>query len=508
MQLLGEIMKEPYSTRKMTYIFGGMFVFLMLFLFLSTNSFVVVEENSDNSGALFSAQKFSPNEQPKQLRTGLNVLRTGTYEATVSKGISLTKKEFDAKAFRIHKMALKLEPQLQASKVARGANDCVFGDSQGIRAGTVFSYDCSEPTSVFRNSFVGFSKKELFTSISPGIEKPTSHKNGVVGLVFGEEGYELVYVTQNPTVRVPITSEAGYDDELGYTLTSDQKAVYLLSPVKKTIYKTEDFSKKPEKIQLDIESDVPDKFNRLQKFENRYYLFVGEKPKENTDSVEKGTFYIFGENGGKPIKSIKVKDGADGFLNFSVISKDLVYSNKLDQVTTLFSLENDRINSIQSIKNVTAANAVGGQLFILSNQNVFKYNPETKSTSLVFGSSKMKASSLQAVDGQLVINAYSNTEKNPINHTYILDADSPVKEEGRNEDKLPYGDIDTRVSFMDYLGSTIYVALQLDSLRKDPASGNYVYDAAEFAAAKNELISQLKADGITPDKYSITFNPY
>lgn len=499
--------QQPYSLKKVTLLVFGALALLMLIIFLFTNSFLIVNTSNERGEALISAEMYGGEVEPKPLRKGFNILRAGSYKLSMSEGISLTSREIDLGIFRIHKVSLGLEPQKQTTKVARGADECVYGSPEEIRSGTIHSHDCINPSEIFLNRFNSVSRKEVFLSQIPTLRDPGPFQAGLAGIALSEEDIELVYIKNSEIKKKSLNSQNGFVDNGEYKLFTETNALYLFETTTKTVFTLTEFEDKPQQIPLKIDGDVKLRFSAIRTYVDGFYVFNGSEPPENhSDSIEGGVFYAFNKSGGEPTIVAEVDNGADNLLDFVVLDKNIIFSTSLDQSTIVYRVDDRELVPIHSLTNTRLTAAHNGELYYQRDQNIYKYRASDKTSSLVFGSAKMQVSKIQTVNGLLLLNAYSNTERNPVNHTYILE-DKPVTGITRIEDMIPYGDIDTQVSYMDYFGNTIYIALNLESFRASPL-GNYTFDQEEFNAVKNEVQKQLTADGITQEKYTIIFSPY
>lgn len=499
-------MNKDYSMKKLIIISTGILMALMVFIFLLGHSFVIVQTPAKTEGLLISAQKEGSSDSG-ELSLGLNVLPQGSYTISLSQGISLTRKEVSLSPFRINKMSAELTPQQTLKKIARGANECVFGDSASLKAGTVYSYECIEPTTIFVNKYQEFSKKTVLVGdLLSTISQPQSYKNGLVGLIYGDAEPSLVFIDKDGQKTHTLSKDLGFSGESKYEVFAGTESLVLLDTKNKTIYSLANLGDKPQRIQLDTDKELSEGHTVIRQFEGGYYIFSGEVAGANSDSLEKGTFYIFKPGGGKPSKVINIEEHADELINFSVVSKDLIYSTSLDQKTTIFSLANNKLEEKISLES-SYATAAKGSVYMIINQDVYRLNPQNNTLNLVFGSAKINVTRLQTVDKELVISGFSNTETDPINQTYVLES-SPITSNSRLEEVLPYGNIDKPLAWMDYSENNIHVVLDLKSLRKDPGSGNYIFDQQEFNAAAQEIRKQLEADGLNGDKYNIGFSAY
>lgn len=501
-------MNQAYTTKKIVILASLALALLVAFIFISTHAFVIVKTSSTGGDLLVAAQEKEAGTPPKKLSSGFNIIPSGSYVVTLSQGVSLTKKDASLLPFRINKLDAELVPQQTLKKIARGANECVFGDAASLLSGTVYSYECIEPPSIFVNKYEGFSRKTIFAGdlLSP-LNQPQAYKGGLVSLAYGDDGSgaSLLFIDKNGQKTYPLTEAQGYPKQVSYKLFAGADSLSLLDPESKTIYSLSSLAEKPKVEKLGAGGAWAAEHTVLRQYKDKFYIFTGNADTEDSDSLEKGTFYVFNLGGGDPIKTIEINEHASEFSNFSVINEGLVYSTSLDQKTTVFSLAENKLEERGSIASTQAAVAVNGEIYALVDRNVYRFNPQNNNLNLVFASAKIKVTAIQSVDNRLVINGYSNTEADPANQTYLLE-DKPIESDYRLEDILPYGDIDTPLAWMDYFGDEIYVSLGLKSLRKDLGTGNYVFDQGEYNSASAKIQQQLDSDGFTKDKYTIRFS--
>lgn len=497
----------------------GLFL-LSVLIFLSTFSFIKITPESDADIYINAVKNESENTTPRKLKTGLNIIPVGNYTLSIGSGISLTEKSFNARAFQFKTIKPSIHPQQYVKKIARGAGECVFGNKNNMTQGIIYSYDCYEPTSFFINKYEEFSKKNIIIDKEEtSVVATAPYQDGLIGLGSGEGGNNLVYIDQNKLTIYPLSEYFESENEIkSYKLAVEGEYIYILDTSEKTLVKLKGPSGSVIKTKFVTEDDFSTKVTSIKVLNDRLYLYTilesnsaNNNINNNADSFEQGILYIF-ENGSKePTKSIKTNRGMDDLSEITIINDSLIAGTSIKQSTTVYDISRSKFTT--KYKNFNSSRAIGsnGELYTLSNGQVFKYSPENNENILVFGSSNIHITQIQDINSVIILNGYSNHESEPINQTYILDSKKlNSDQEFREEDQLPYGDVQLPISWMDYYDNNIFIAVSLNSLRKDLSSLNngFTYNQEEYNKNVLDITEKLNKDGFSAPKYNIKFSPY
>lgn len=485
------------------------FIILVVFLFLFSNSLVVI--SSEDKGSL-TAQHVGTSS-PEDISAGFHILRKGQYEFNKTQGISSTKKFVSLKPFIINKVSMNTEPQSSAKKIARGAEDCVFGSSQSFEVGVVGSYKCIEPATIFQNKYETFSEKSVLVSGEEfTLGSPLPYRNSLITISSGEGGNSLLHIAGRDSKGRPLSDiTETTNDPKTYKLAVENDKIFLLDTTKNNLFVLDSPSGVARKVSLNIAEKSLSANARLVVFASKIYLVnpVDVQDDEHKDSFEKGSLYVFSEGQANPEKKISLGPAVENLLNFSVLNSDTIFGVSINQEVSIYNISG-KLKKIDTVTGASSVVSADNKVYILINNAIYKYDLGSRSLGLVFGSSNVDVSFITAIHNKLIFSGSANSETESANQTYMLQASSiDSNAEWREEDVLPFGDaLGLPISWMDYFENRIIVTLDLASLQKNLSGDGYIFDQKEFEEKSRGILDEFSKRGVGREKYQINIKPY
>lgn len=500
---------EDVNLKKRIIIGLAFFLIFVIITYFLSHSFLIISSPKDAQDFTMTLRKEGQSGVPQKVKPGLKIVSNGKYTVEIISGISITRKDIKVRPFHISRMASVIEPQKAAKKIARGASECLFGDPKSIETGTIYSYSCNQPPSLFKNEYQGYSIKSVVSRTEEStVIDPQPYGSGLLFLRSGESENSLVYSDSNGE-KIRGLGELGLDqDPESYKLAVDGNIIYLLDGSSGSLYTFQNIDGDVKKSELEnLIKDREDVYT-FRASKGLLYILTGYSEEEASDTFTNSTLSVFSTS--KSVAQSRISLGSDGdsLIGFNIIKENLIGATSIKQTTKVFKIDNNDISEQFSVENSNSSAALDESLYVVVDGDIYKYNQKDNVLNLEFGSEKVRATKVQAIGEQLLFNGVVNTESNAANQTYVLQKDSPISGTYRLEDQLPYGDKEAPVAWMDYFENNIYVVLALDSLRNDPRSGQYIYDQSEFNQKRKEVEEKLNKDGFTAEKYNITFAAY
>jgi hypothetical protein len=496
--------------RKKKLVFIGS-VFILLIAFLSSKTILIVSVEGQATNAPI---QLIDNQEPTTesgLKHGLNMLSPGQYTIKAHSEHSETRLNVIAKAFKINRATVKMKPQQAAQKVAREAGDCPIGNPEQMKTGDVFSYICTNPLHIFKNSFNDVPKKEVLIE-NANMLNPTPHLDGVVHFLAGADDVGTILEFINQGGKRTITRYDANFSSGHYIVKSKNEKLYVLDSSKKQleIYSGPSFSKQTVSLEIDSEEWNADSIS-FDAHNNTLFVLsalVDEDNDGQEPTYSRGILWTFDlssiserEN---PNKTYAInRELIDSLTNFISIDNSTLASRSHNDTAIIYKLGEDDIKGTNSFPAASGLATVNEVLYVLIAGNIYTYVPADNSLYLSFDSKKITVSGLRPLNNQLLFNGFSENETNPENQTYILNRES-IASNNRIEDFLPYGDLELPDRWMDYKGKKIYVKLLLNSIgfQRD---GQVLFDQNEFETNRKAVLDQLAKDGYSAPEYSLNF---
>lgn len=503
-------MQSNYSKRRIVFLAVSLLALLVFAGYFLNNSILIIERPGNAEDADLVIKKQGSTDEIKA-RYGINLLPNGEYSVELSSGLSLNKKLVDVRTFRVAKTHGNMLPQKQAKKVARGSNECIFGSAIGMEKGELFSLDCQNPSTIFRNFQKNYSTKEPFIELSNVVlVESTPYKDGLASLGLAEGAVSLIYTTQSGQIIRKISEITGEANSVveSFKLAVDEGGAYVLDADNASVLVFRGPDLAVEKMDIKVPEKISGKQVSFKAYGGRYYLLIADVSEESQgDDLGHGNFYVFSNGSSAPVTTAEVGELSNDLFDFNVIDKNLISATSLSRDTSVYRISERKLRLEKTIDKTFGSAVIDKSLYLLINGDIFSYNHGDKTLNLEFGAEKIIVTKIQTVHNRLVFNGVAKTETEPTNQTYILKS-GKVAENKRLEDFLPYGDTELPVAWMDYYENRIYVVTFLDSLRISARNGVVDFDQSEFSAKAESIKNRLSSDGFTENKYVITVAPY
>jgi hypothetical protein len=149
-----------------------------------------------------------------------------------------------------------------------------------------------------------------------------------------------------------------------------------------------------------------------------------------------------------------------------------------------------------------SAVAAGRALYWTTLTGMYRYDPATRWTHLVFSAANLQMSDMSARGSELTFNTFVKDDQQSQLHTYRLD-EAPL-EGVRWEDRLPYSSqLGLPIISMDYTATRMHFRLRAATVTTP--SGGVEVDRDSFDAARQAVLDQLAEDGFDPGRLAIDF---
>jgi hypothetical protein len=149
-----------------------------------------------------------------------------------------------------------------------------------------------------------------------------------------------------------------------------------------------------------------------------------------------------------------------------------------------------------------SAVAAGRALYWTTLTGMYRYDPATRWTHLVFSAANLQMSDMSARGSELTFNTFVMDDQQSQLHTYRL-GEAPL-EGSRWEDRLPYSsEVGLPIISMDYTATRMYFRLRAATVTTP--SGEVEVDRDPFDAARQAVLDQLAKDGFDPGRLAIDF---
>jgi len=175
--------------------------------------------------------------------------------------------------------------------------------------------------------------------------------------------------------------------------------------------------------------------------------------------------------------------------------------------STLYSLDNSQYQIRRNIvAPIASAVSSGKTLYYVTDNRLFEFDNRTKATYLRFYSDNLKISTINQLSSRVFINAFIDSSRNNVLHTYQLLQEQNTTPDERLVDKIPtyLKPNDTPIISMDYYKDTIHIVLPdyvTYGSKGEIVPNNQAFDEAKQVAINylSTLISDIK-------NYTITFS--
>ena len=499
-------------------------VFVGLYSY-STHTFITLNTTKDSGLGYIQFSSYSNNGDNKPIF----VIGSIAYVSRDTAQISAVSGDYSTSVdtsplpwFGIKNFTISVERDKNAEKIS-GSN---FGCSvYSITTSALSSYSCGNPYGLFTYQTsdvdnVSWGNKPSLTF--PQSYNATTYRDGVIGI-------------SNNTNPI-----------LFYSSTTDNKTVQLGLPF-------DDMSKE-ERGSISVIADSTDNSrshfllvdnstaiiyfgqqnNEQVSYRQYEYKATNFSPRFNTSRcvlVKQFGYCYFGNSSfspdseGETLQREKTGDGKVVVIDFSqqtatnkeyTVSKDEPVDQLIvDDLGNIYSLDGTTLYQIKVSGNSTSrlvlatnvSSAVANKsLFYISNNQLFEYSSQTKSTHMRFTSKNLRLSNVSLFGDTTLFNAYVNGAPTNTLHTYRLLNTPNTTPGNRLLDKIPFypGTNQINISDIDYFKKTIHVVLPAYVTYN--AANKIVPDDALYNEQKQEVNNYLS--GIIPSfsDYKVTFS--
>ncbi len=404
--------------------------------------------------------------------------------------------------------------QADRDKVGRGGESC-----PAYSGNTLYTFNCfgsNMPSFQIPLSASGPANHETLASLGDhkriGAE---SYQDGLLVLYqlvdehsHGDESdaeFEIAYVKGvNVVAKISVPADfikSHSGDSVGLSVSHDntQFVVYTLSG--KAFLLFDSIESEPKLLLVDISRVPKEASARSFKIEDNqlFALFGTNLVSDIEESYKQSTrVMVFDFASGELKSEIEIPTSFD--------TASPCANGKLCLLSGLGVLSVYNMNSEKpevSINSVRSFTVTPKGVAYLKDDTIYLLSDDLASSRALFTSTRYKPSKLYTHKDKVLFNAFYQRNKPSVPHTFLLGLE-PSESNIFMDDYLPYS-ISGQVTDMDYVGSSIFTTLLLDSASANINTGVITYNQAEFQQASAAVIQKLQNDGFTSPEYNIGF---
>lgn len=433
-------------------------------------------------------------------------IKRGTNLVKLRSGENESESPIKFRPFRTEEVTLQIESQKQIKKTISASFDCGT-----FQSGRYFSYKCIGYSDVITPSVSdsGTENKVVVTGAQSLSIAPTPYQKGLLALsgITGADDEEmktqLIYtdLLSGTTKNQVLPSSLGTTPPENLTVVSNNTASSFLvvdSGAHKAHWFKSLADQKPAELQFNADTGdtlsgtrcvlEDEKAACLQaRFENTSEVLDGENaPKK----LAQPTLYVFNSQGELEFqKKVGSKIPIDQFGYNSGNLYTLDFQNNLRAYTANTDGVDEKWDRTE-IKDFALKS--NGELYMQKSDELWLVRPDQIQSNLVFRSSNVRISSIQATGNKLFITGLLNNQLDSRLMQFELLAEDKAKD--HLEDKLP-----TRTGYireLDYTSTgTLFIKLALTSYTSNRQTGQFSVDQTELNSAKQAVTKQLQQDG-------------
>lgn len=516
------------------------FVSLAALYVVLTYSLVRIPELPNNTAATLEENSNTSSVSTKKLRSGLNMVRRQPARIVFIKQgefVEQSAHNVIPRLLSITTVKPSLSPQKQIQKTISFTEGCTFGTPADLLQGNGYSYNCDGGNTIIKkhsfNEESGPVKASLVSSNS-GVQilpsSPYPYKDGFIGLIDKGTDTQLVYsrLQGNTVVNQVLIDSTGLtldevdrQSRLNTTRSyiansgSESDGFVFIQREKKELMFFKDALTKP--VRYSYADDLPEENMQISiaLAEDTLTLFAAsvEDPvnaQEHARPVITRSLlfqYTLSKKNTVSKQEIKIKKPSHAPSALFAVSKNSFGFLDLEDEgsMSLYMVNNDRSEQTELFYKTGHQFTYNKELyFVDQSQNLFAYNPNSRSSRLVTGTSGLSVSRIYVYNNIILINAVSNkqprfTNRQSVNTmTFILSSQERKKSV---VDILPYATEFLPISYSDYFGNTLYFIPQLASQSATGGSGGV--DQNEAATVRNSIRNQLVKDGVNLNTYKL-----
>lgn len=490
----------------------GLILVVVVYIALSFTLVKITVEGGDQGLII---ESLSETSESKRLRQGLNLVKRGSLEIHAKTNTKATVAYVNARPLKINDAAITLKDQQSVDMYLYDSRsrECAFGNT--------VVYECVDGR-LYRTEQQTLKKIPVLPELLL-IGNTYDYKNGIISLAVVSPETDPnpvmrpVFTNGTSITELNISRSAFLDPEMFNVVSSSNGDGFLLNNTQsKTVYIFTDARSTPKVYEYgkDLEEGSANIVISLSntKMLLNYQLEdeSHEETRENTnehhhDYASKALIYDISSNQvSKPSNTIisDVTNSQSTSDETRLISDSLVGTTDIDGKFWILDITQD-FETVLELVGVDEFTPIHNDLFYRRGNDVYKLMLNNRQAQLLRNTKDKSLSALQRKGDSITFTATSKNEPS-ISNVYVVKDRSISGTEPF--DILPYSLSTLPIINSRFNGNVIYIAVDLSSLRRDD-NLNPVYSETEYTQKKNQILTQLRSDGLSASAYTVEFSP-